>query len=198
MAQENLYGPANEIELLLRIAEGDVTAFTMLYSKYYPRISVFANRFISDRDKARDITAETFIKWWRLRGKFDSIERLEGFLYVTTRNACLNTLRRSKKQARIEQELFYQLEASANEGILQRDIRAELLEAVFMEVQKLPEKYHEVFRLAFLQGLKNDEVAEQLRIANKTVRTYKSEILHLLRTAFDLKSLLLILPLLRN
>ena len=70
-------------------------------------------------------------------------------------------------------------------------IRAELMQEIYSEIEKLPEKRRMVFKLAYLEGLKNDEIATQMNISIHTVKEHKGKALQFLRLRFSDKNIIL-------
>ncbi len=82
-----------ESELLRQIAAGSKDAFAIIYKKHFISIFHFANGFVSDTQKAEDITTETFVKLWERFANFSSLPSIKSFLFTTAKNACLNEQR---------------------------------------------------------------------------------------------------------
>ena len=60
-------------------------------------------------------------------------------------------------------------------------VEQETVDIIYTAVQSLPEIYRQIFELSFEQALRNSEVAEQLAIAEITVKKRKARLLELLR-----------------
>lgn len=60
-------------------------------------------------------------------------------------------------------------------------MRQEALDTLFAAIERLPDQYKEIFRLNFEQGLKNQEIARMLDVAEITVKKRKARMLDLLR-----------------
>lgn len=170
-------------DLITQFNQGDTEAFTAIYNSYYLTLFNFVKRFIPEREDAEDITADIFIKLWGLHAKFDTIKNIEAFLYITGRNACLNFLRYLQKQNEKQKQLLHILLQQPTEGFLQDDLKAEVLKSINAEIAKLPRSCGRVFKMAYLEGLSNDEIAEALNINNQSVRNHKQRAIKLLRLA---------------
>ncbi len=62
-------------------------------------------------------------------------------------------------------------------------IASEILQAIYAEIENLPTQCREVVRLAILEGKTNDEIAEAMNIAYKSVQNNKTRGMQMLRTA---------------
>lgn len=91
---------------------------------------------------------------WHKHTGFDNEQSIKSFLYITTRNACLNFLRHVKVKDTVHRELVYLEEGRGQELMLNQLIRLEMMQEIYNEIEKMPEKRREVFKLAYLEGMK--------------------------------------------
>ena len=127
---------------------------------------------------------ETFRKFWQLRANFETLPNIKAFLYITTRNACLNYLRDLKLRSQKDQDLLYLLSQDREEGGFPEDqYQAELMQRIYEEIEKLPRKCRQVFKLAYMEGLGNEEIANLLHINYQSVKNQKVRALKILRLA---------------
>jgi RNA polymerase sigma-70 factor (family 1) len=170
-------------DLIFKFTRGGPDAFTDIYHTYYPTLYSFVRKFVYEREDAEDITADIFTKLWRLHANFESIKNIEAFLYITARNACLDFLRHLKRRNEKQKELLYVLLQEPAEGILPEDVKAEVLKAIYEEIEKLPRSCRNVFKMSFFDDYSNGEIAESLKINNQSVRNHKQRAVKLLRIA---------------
>ncbi|HTI08444.1 MAG TPA: RNA polymerase sigma-70 factor [Puia sp.] len=170
-------------DLILQFNQGDIQAFSVIYDTHYVSIYRFVRQFIHEREEAEDIVANTFIKLWKLRSNFESRHNIKAFLYITTRNACFDSLRHQKRQSEKQKELFYFLSQRPAEEHFQDDVETEVLKSIFREIEKLPPSVRTVFKMAYIEGKSNDEIAAHLHITNQSVRNNKHRAIKLLRMA---------------
>jgi RNA polymerase sigma-70 factor (ECF subfamily) len=177
-------------DLISQFNQGNSRAYTTIYNLCAPSIYYFAKRFVGDREVAEDITADTFIKLFRLHANFDSLINIRAFLRITTRNACLNYLRDLKSKDQQKKDLLYLLTQDQEKGFPEDQYQAELLQRIYDEIEKLPKKCRQVFKLAFMDGLGNEEIAELLHINYQSVKNQKTRALKILRLALLNRGLL--------
>lgn len=172
--------------------EGGLEGIYRLYSK---QLLFFAQKYIKNYQIAEEIVADVFVKLWERRVSFSSLDRIRTFLYIVTKNKCLNQLRGTNRCESIDdvdnyEELLYEdLDAFA------KIVRAELLKMIYNEVQKLPEKQREVFNKTFLEDKTIEEISKEMNMAPQAVYTNKSRALTALRQSPRLKDALLLLAL---
>lgn len=167
-------------DLLHRLAEGDLHCFRSLMEWYFPVLCGFAERFVMDKALAEDIVQNTFIRVWERHTSFENILSLKKFLYVTTRNGCLNALR-DRQRAEKRNARFVQQGVEDERFAIDEIIYAEMLAHVRKMMETLPGRMKEVFKLAYVEGLNNQEIADRLQLSPQTVRNQKTRALQLIK-----------------
>ncbi|HQX95447.1 MAG: sigma-70 family RNA polymerase sigma factor [Chitinophagaceae bacterium] len=176
------YNSYDEKDLLRLFALDNSKAFEAIYKRYYLSVFRFAKNMLPDSQAAEDITTETFLKIWDKKINFESLPKLESFLFTTVRNACRNWLRDEKRHAADHQKLVGILEVQTEMDFMTNEITEKVYIYLQDEINKLPFKSRSILRLQLL-GLKNQDIAKELGMAEKTVRNLKSDALKLLRFA---------------
>jgi RNA polymerase sigma-70 factor (ECF subfamily) len=172
-----------ENDLIVQFSQGDSVAFTAIYNRYYSRLYYFVKKFVPEREDAEDITADIFAKLWKMRHNLHTIKNIEAFLYITGRNACLDFLRHIQRRNLRQKELLYTLLQQSGEGVLDEDIKTRVLQTIYAEIENLPRSTRQVFKMAYLEGMSNGDIAAALSINNQSVRNYKLRAVKLLRIA---------------
>lgn len=180
-----------ENDLIVHFNEGDTEAFTTIYNRYYSTLYYFVKRFVPEREDAEDLTADIFTKLWNLRANLHTIKNIEAFLYITGRNACLDFLRHVQRRNMRQKELLYVLLQQPEEGTLDEDVKTLVLKTIYTEIERLPRSTRNVFKMAYLEGLSNSQIADALNINNQSVRNYKQRAVKLLRVALMNRNMVL-------
>lgn len=173
--------------------QGSKAAFTEVYNMYYTRLYFFVKKLIDDREEAQDITAETFVKLWNLRANFETHQNIKAFLYITARNACLDYFRYRQRQHTNKQEFSYLLTQNEDLSFQHDEIKLEVLQQIHTEIEHLPSQCRKIFKMAYLERLKNAQIADLLGLTEQTVRNQKTRAIKLLRMALSTQVILLIL-----
>lgn len=163
-----------------RLRAGDEAAFRYIVDRYFPIITHFALRIVTDRPSAEDIAEETFIKLWHNHSRVGDFQSVKAFLYITAKNACLNERRSAQNMVR-RHKGFSAGQPEHSEWIDQEIVRAEVQAEILRAVDELPEKMRRIFKLGFLEGMPNREIAKTLSISVNTVKTQKARALELLK-----------------
>jgi RNA polymerase sigma factor (sigma-70 family) len=165
----------NEFDLVLEFRKGNQEAYRKLHEELYGSIYYFASRLIGNKDDANDIATEVFEKLWTLRSNFDTYQNLKAFLYLATRNACLSYLDIQTRLAAQNKELLKQL-ANKEEDLYRPDllriemIRAEMLEYIYKELNKLPKQTRKVVKMRFKKKMTHKAIAARLHLTEGRVR----------------------------
>lgn len=166
--------------------QGSKEAFATVYNMHYSRLYSFIRKLIGDREEAEDITAETFVKLWKLRANFNTEENIKAFLYITARNACMDYLRYRQRQTVNKQAFGYTVTQQENNIPTSNDeIKTAVLKQLHSEIENLPTQCKRIFKMAWLEGKKNAAIAAQLSLTEQTVRNQKARAIKLLRVALE-------------
>lgn len=162
-----------------------------LFDLYYTRLCYFAHKLIGNKEDAEDIVQDAFVAYWKKQTDFDNEPSIKSFLYLTVKNACLNVIRHENVAKRFaESQDTTSLE---DEKITDQIIRSEVAGEIYTAITALPPGCRQVLTLAYFEGLKNDEIAQELDISVNTVKTQKARALQLLRLKLDVGSLVLVM-----
>jgi RNA polymerase sigma-70 factor (family 1) len=174
----------DQCSMLVELKNESPKAFAFFFDKHYNALCYFAERLVRDQLVAEDVVEETFMKLWDKRTDFDNEHGIKAFLYITTRNACINVIKQSQRDQLSQAEMLYL--AEKKEGfVLNEIIRSEVLTVIGEELNKLPIQCRTVLKMSYVKGLKNHEIADKLDISIHTVRNQKARGIQLLRTRFE-------------
>lgn len=178
----------SESECLKAFHEGNESALSYLIRLFYPGLCYFAERKVGLKTVAEDIVEEAFIKLWNRRTRFESLGALKSFLYVIIRNACYNYIKKQKLDNYHNSQFAY-MNSIAEDHL--EIVRAEVLSAVYMAIETLPDKCQRIFKMSYIDGFKNEQIAELLRLSVQTVKNQKVRAVHLLQLELKGKEQLL-------
>jgi RNA polymerase sigma-70 factor (ECF subfamily) len=118
----------------------------------------YAVRITGDRERARDVVQETFVKFQR-NGAINREDEPATWLFTVCRNAALNVCRKERRIMYLDEEL---IEARASEQPMPFD-QLEQKEAtgfLLRIVATLPARQQEVIQLKFQDDLSYQQIAE--------------------------------------
>ncbi|HJA14515.1 MAG TPA: RNA polymerase sigma-70 factor, partial [Candidatus Butyricimonas faecavium] len=167
--------------------EKQITAYEELFRIFYRYMVVYAYRFVLRKEVAEDLVQEIFIGIWETNKTFNSFYGFRAFLYNALRNSCINYLKHEDTEFRYRQKVMQEHreeEEDDNENYFL--MREEMYRLLHEAIELLPEKCKVVFKLR-LEGKKNEEIAEILKLSVETVKTQNKKALRFLRE--ELKNL---------
>ncbi|MBD3337140.1 MAG: sigma-70 family RNA polymerase sigma factor [Candidatus Eisenbacteria bacterium] len=71
-------------------------AAAVLLDRYHGRIYGWARRYVRSHEEACDLAQEAMLNVWRNLPRYESRSRFHAWVFVITRNRCLNALRKPK------------------------------------------------------------------------------------------------------
>lgn len=160
-------------EILAAFSQGSALAFEHIYNRFHTNIFLVAHRYIRSEEDAKDIRSKCFIKLWEQRDKlsFDTMGALFSWLRATITNSCIDYLRsisiRESKRPEIVKRYWQDNEIEIFEA---SDKEAIILERLRKEIDQLPPKCKEVFKMRWLRDLKFREIAEELNTDVSTIK----------------------------
>lgn len=154
--------------------KGDEKAFAFFFDLYFNQIVGFCTEFIKDRDQAKNIAQEAFLKLWLNKEKVRKVNGIKAFLYTSAKSDCLNLFRHKKVVHKYLNKSLRKREESLNIEVLNAInfdtvMLAELEELIEGSVNELPDKCKQVFKMRRVDFKKNKEIAAELNISIKAV-----------------------------
>lgn len=162
------------------LRSGNSQAMISFFNLYYAPLCYFAERMIHDRQAAEDIVEDTFMKLWNKHTDFKTILNIKAFLYITTRNACLNMLKQYQRDAVSRKEMAY-LNGDSDDFVLNSIIRTEVMAEIYRQIEKLPAQSRKVLKMSVFDNMRNHEIAAALDVSIHTVKNQKVRAMQLLR-----------------
>ena len=179
----------SEDKLIKDFKKGDRDALTRVYNMWFPDICYFAYRITDNLSEAEDITAATLQMLLSRHDQFEGIMNVRAFLFITARNKCLDYLKFVKRQKDSHKELS-EIQGEEENYVLLEMIQAEVIKEIYQEIERLPLKRKEVFKLFYIEGLDVSDIAKKLKMSPGAVSTTKSRALDQLRNIILTKRLL--------
>jgi len=123
---------------------------------------------VRDRERAKELTQDTFMKTWEYLQDGHAIQNIRAFLYRVAHNLALNEIARRKEHLSLEtlrEETGYQPTAEAQNTLGD----TVLYEKLFIELEQLPEQYKIVLMYRYIDALSVKEIGALLGESNNTV-----------------------------
>ena len=157
--------------------------FEPLFKSNFSKLCSVANKIVRNADVAKDIVQDVFLKIWNRNLEITDKVSISFYLHKATVNASLNYLESRKNVIPLTQQI--------NAGQVESTDRAALSELekyVGRAIDKLPPQCKTIFILSRFEGMKYQQIADQLDISVKTVENQMARALRQMRE--DLKPFL--------
>lgn len=148
-----------------------------LFRLNYRPLCMYALHYLQDTGLVEDVVQECFTVLWEKLEQGTQVANRRAYLYMAVRNRCLDHLRRKG----IPTE---SLKPYDTYGIIDDDDaeeRSQIEARLWTAIDSLPEKCRQVFLMSKRDGLKYEEIAEELGLSVNTVRNQISKALSALK-----------------
>ena len=170
--------------LLEKLAEGDQNAFSTVFKAYYKDLVLFAFTFTKDTDDAEEAVQEVFVRLWEKHRELKLHGSLKSYLLKSVQNYCLDEIRRRNFREHYAGEMDIQsLYVNDTEDYI---LYTDLLNQIDRLLAQMPDEVAQTFRMNRFDGLKYQEIADQLNVSLRTVESRISKALHLLHQALKM------------
>ena len=156
--------------LVTSATRGDVQAFEQLYARTAGRVFAICLRMTGDRQRARELAHDAFVRAWERLGTFRGDSAFETWLHRLTVNVVLTAARGERRRhARlVSSDDADDASALAAFGKPGPDVatRVDLERAI----AALPPRARQVFVLHDVEGFRHEEIADRLDLRPGSVR----------------------------
>ncbi|MBE7529922.1 MAG: sigma-70 family RNA polymerase sigma factor [Chloroflexi bacterium] len=165
-------------QLLAHVANGEVTAFKMLFDRYGGRVTGFCVKLLRDQALAEDACQETFWRIWNGAHTFDGQRgNFQSWLFGIARNLAIDTIRRQKN---VLVESLPDGRTAHTERAAGVDAEPDVAEVAWVSIQQqqvqqalaeLPPDQRDVIEWIYFQGMTRREIAQEKNIPFGTINT---------------------------
>ncbi|MFZ1676905.1 MAG: sigma-70 family RNA polymerase sigma factor [Saprospiraceae bacterium] len=130
--------------------------YEAIFHKMKDKLYRYALRFVKDGESAEDVVQDVMYKLWQKRQEVDTIENLEAWMMVLTRNRALDILRKVKDNlVNIDEAFSVSDQAPIPDKIMET---ADLMTQLNACLDQLPEKQRTVFHLREIEQMTYEEI----------------------------------------
>lgn len=168
--------------LLQGLQNGDQYAFHQIFQKFHKTIVYFAKKILNEHNQseAEEIVQDIFVKLYEKRKSFNTLDNIKAFLYISTKNACLDKIAKEKVRSN-RFDKYIQDFNEFEESILQHIIDAELISQLGAEIDALPDKCRIIMRQFLDEDKTAKEIAEDLDISISTVKAQRARAISIIK-----------------
>ncbi len=149
-------------ELVNKIKNGDLDAFTFLIKRYEHKLLRYASFLCFNQNLIDDIVQNSFIKAYQNLNQFDEQKKFSSWIYRIVHNESINQGKKANHEVIIEDLQWLSL--ASNENILNQIEKEEKSTRLKNILQTMPTKYLEVLWLHYFEEKSYQEIAEILKL----------------------------------
>ena len=170
-----------EAKVIEKARSKDSAAFSVLVKQYEERMLHVAYSFLRNREDARDVTQEAFVKAYESMDKFKGGSSFSTWLYRIVVNQCKDHLRKKS----VRRHLAFVVREPEEEGERAEDrvvsrqpdafdqmVSYEMGQAIRDASEQLPDQQKSAFILRYFEGLSLNEIADTLRLSEGAVKAH--------------------------
>ncbi len=173
-----------DVQLLARLAAGDLTAAAALYDRYASTLLALSLRIVRDQAEAEDVVHDAFVTVQDRAGQY-SVARgsVIAWLVTLVRNLSIDRVRRRERRRGILGRAASEEPADPLRGadVLLSD--SSVHASVRRALARLPDVQRQTLEIAFFEGLSYPEIAEREGVALGTIKSRAARALASLREA---------------
>ena len=153
--------------LIAGIKRDDYACYNQLFMRYYSRLCAFVFNLTQNYSASEDVVQELFIRLWIQRGKLE-IKRKYFRVFISCLKECRPQLPACRKKPP-EINSKYASPGMANRYEDQIE-QIEFSVALNKCIEQLPDRSRDVFMKSRFDGLRQQEISDQLGISVKTIK----------------------------
>lgn len=143
--------------------------FQKLFNEYYSPLCNFVNQMLRDHNAAEDVVQGVFIRMWNNLDSIHLRSSIKSYLFQSAKNATIDHVRKNKKHA---SESLENVDIASEDDTVNFDEEADnhlLRQKILEAIELLKPKTREIFKLHKFEGLTYPEIADYLKIPQRTV-----------------------------
>ncbi|WP_456076503.1 RNA polymerase sigma-70 factor [Hoylesella timonensis] len=161
--------------------------YDALFRQMYAKLFFYAKGLVGSEDDAQDVVEDVFTDLWQRRDDIEFGDQISSFLYRAVYTRSINLLKRRKISSGYIQQLddiscklLETLQSNLKNPVHTLE-NNELGSMLNDAIDELPIRCREVFRMSYLQGLHNNDIAELTGTSVRTVEAHMYRALKYLR-----------------
>jgi len=152
-------------EIIEGCVKGDAKCQQIVYQKFYGKMLGACMRYSKDREEARDILQDGFLKVFTNIRSYGGSGSFEGWIRKVIINTALDYIRKNKQMIQYADSDYVEENAEEiKEEEEKNEYESISANEIMKAVQQLPAAYRTVFNMFVIDGFSHAEIADQLGI----------------------------------
>lgn len=171
-----------DVRLMLRVRDGDATAFEELVRKYQDRLVGILEHLVGHRQQAEDLTQEVFLRVYRARAHYEPKAKFSTWLFTIANNVARNSRRSLSRRIQTrsvggdgsessDMPLAELVQAASGAMPLRQLEKAEMAELVRLALASLSERQRMVLLLGKFENMNYDDIAETMGLSRSAIKS---------------------------
>jgi RNA polymerase sigma-70 factor (ECF subfamily) len=159
--------------LLTQVAEGNETAFAELYQQTSAKLLGVALRILRSRELAEDVVQDAYVKIWSRAGDYDpALAAPLTWMAAIVRNRALDELRRrAARPAGGDDSELDNLPGEDEHPLAGLELQDDV-KKLFRCLDGLEPEKKEIVKLAYLNGMSREDLAQRFSRPEGTIKTW--------------------------
>lgn len=136
--------------------------FETIYKTYWQKVFRLCMGYVNDRDTAKDLAQETFIKVWKQLPQFRNKSSIGTWIFRIASNTCLRQIQKERKMSK--SELPLEIKDEISETNIEKDIQF-----LYQCISELKEVERIIISLE-LEDMNQKEIAEIVGLSEGNIR----------------------------
>lgn len=144
--------------------------FERIYQAFSSGIFRFIYFKVSDVELAKDLTAETFIRFWKTLLKNKTIVNEKAFLYFVAKGLVVDYYRSKKHKNTISLTTVDERLLGTIDTVENTLIQKQQVDEIYVKLQTIKQEYQDILLLHYIEDLRIKEIAYILKKKEGTIR----------------------------
>jgi RNA polymerase sigma-70 factor (ECF subfamily) len=166
-----------DVELMLRVKDGDGASFGVLLEKHRSSVVHFLYRMMQNSAVAEELAQEVFLRVYRSRATYEPTAKFTTWLFRIATHLALNALR-DHKHERLQERLDHDSSdmparqvSDARPSVEQRMVYQARLDEVRQAIAALPEKQRAAVLMHKYEEMEYSQIAKVLNCSESAVKS---------------------------
>lgn len=143
-------------------------AFECLYNKMWSKLFSVSYNYVRDKDIAQEIVQDVFLTLWEKRERLQSVDDIRAFSLRAVQNRIYDHFDKQAVRQKYALSVNKSDKSEGNETQHQVEYD-ETLSIIDTELQKLPHKTRNIFRMSRFERFSNEQIASMQQVSVKAV-----------------------------
>lgn len=165
----------------LIVQKNDGRAFRHLFDLYNDKLLKIALYFVKSHVLAEEIVADVFISIWKNRDRLTEVEKLDYYLFTSTKRKCIDSIRKTNRDRTIPMDTLHEQTIKTDFYPDSEMLYLEFEAVVNSSINLLSPKTQLIYKMVKEDNLKYKDVANLLDLSEKAIEYHIGKALKSIR-----------------